>query len=196
MQEAEMSDATTLAWTIRAAQPDDVDAIAQVWHDGWREAHLGHLPAEIDEFRRLPDFRDRVSQGLATITVAVDDEGHVLGMVMVHDDEVEQVYVAARARGTAVAESLLSHGEQVISQRFDRAWLAVIEANPRARRFYARCGWRDLGPFDHEAPAGTGTITVRAHRYEKPLHRPDPAAAPECYPGRPAAPSSTRAREN
>jgi len=89
---------------------------------------------------------------------------------MIHEDEVEQLYVAAPARGSGVADSLLRHGEWLISQRFERAWLAVIDANPRARRFYTRSGWHDHGPFHYEANAGTGTIAVPARRYEKSLH--------------------------
>jgi ribosomal protein S18 acetylase RimI-like enzyme len=90
---------------------------------------------------------------------------------MVHDDEVEQLYVAPSARGAGVADDLLRRAEQVISGRFDLAWLAVIAENVRARRFYERNGWRDAGPFSHDAPAGSGTIAVRAHRYEKPMER-------------------------
>jgi ribosomal protein S18 acetylase RimI-like enzyme len=155
--------------TLRPATLGDVDAIATVWHDGWREAHLGHLPVEIERFRRLSDFRDRVAKRLTATTVATDGDNRVVGFVMISEDEVDQLYVAAHARGRGVADSLLRHGEQVISQRFDRAWLAVIDANPRARRFYTRSGWRDLGPFHHEANAGTGTITVLTRRYEKHL---------------------------
>ena len=28
---------------LRAAKPDDVEAIATVWHDAWRDGHLGHV---------------------------------------------------------------------------------------------------------------------------------------------------------
>ncbi len=91
----------------------------------------------------------------------------IVGFVIVRDDEIEQLYVDRRARGGGTATALLRHGEELISARFDRAWLAVVPGNTRARRFYAREGWHDTGAIDHPAPIAGGTIPVAAHRYEK-----------------------------
>jgi ribosomal protein S18 acetylase RimI-like enzyme len=66
---------------------------------------------------------------------------------------------------------LLTHAEQTIANRHDRAWLAVVAGNVRARRFYERQGWQDAGPFDYFAEVGGGTFTVPCHRYEKQLTR-------------------------
>jgi GNAT superfamily N-acetyltransferase len=154
--------------TVRPAVAGDVEAIAAVWHQGWREAHLGHLPPAIEPHRRRADFRRRAKADLPAITVAADDGG-LVGFVTVHDDEVEQLYVAPPARGRGVADDLLRHGEHVIGERFGLAWLAVIAPNARARRFYGRNGWRDAGPFTYEAAAGEGAVAVPAHRYEKAL---------------------------
>jgi len=67
-----------------------------------------------------------------------------------------------------VAERLLRHAEAVIGQGGRRtAWLAVVAGNTRARRFYARLGWRDRGPFTYQAQTATGTFPVPAHRYER-----------------------------
>ena len=77
--------------------------------------------------------------------------GQVVGFVTVLEDEVEQVYVAAAARRTGVADVLMRHAEQVIARRFDTAWLSVAVGNARARRFYERNGWRDAGALDYRA---------------------------------------------
>jgi ribosomal protein S18 acetylase RimI-like enzyme len=153
---------------LREATLGDVEAIAGVWHDGWREAHLGHLPPAIEPHRRPDSFRRRAAVTLATTTVAELD-GRVVGFVTTHGDEVEQVYVAPQARSRGVADRLLGHGERRIAERLGRAWLAVIASNTRARRFYERNGWSDAGPFAYAAAAGDGTVTVQAHRYEKEL---------------------------
>jgi hypothetical protein len=52
------------------------------------------------------------------------------------------------ALGAAVVSSLvLRHAEAVIGQGGrSTAWLAVMAGNARARRFYARLGWRDRAP--------------------------------------------------
>jgi ribosomal protein S18 acetylase RimI-like enzyme len=158
--------------TLRRAVHDDVDAIATLWHRGWRDGHLGHVPTTLLRHRRLVDLRERVPVRLATTTVATIDSA-VIGFVVTHADEIEQVYVDAASRGSGVAGLLLRHGEAVIGARFDRAWLAVVAGNTRARRFYERNGWSDIGAFDNPAFAGNGqTILVPARRYEKRLTPP------------------------
>jgi GNAT superfamily N-acetyltransferase len=151
---------------LRAARPDDVEAIATVWHAGWFDGHLGHVPEALVEHRRLADFRERVPPRVPQTTVAVIGS-RVVGFVTMHDDEVEQVYVAAEARGGDTAGALLRHAEETIARRFDLAWLAVATGNARARRFYARCGWRDAGALDYPAEIPGGTLLVPCRRYEK-----------------------------
>ncbi len=163
---------TAQAATLRRAVDADIDAIAMLWRRGWCDGHLGHVPTALLRHRRLADFHQRVPARLDTTTVATIDAG-VVGFVTVHVDEIEQLYVAAAARGTGIAAALLGHGEAVIEARFDRAWLAVVAGNTRARRFYERNGWSDTGAFDNPAwTAGHTTIPVPARRYEKRLTRP------------------------
>lgn len=152
--------------TLRAATADDIAAIATVWHDGWLDGHLGHVPAELHQHRRLTDFRRRIPTLLDMTTVATN-ASRLVGFVMVRDDEIEQLYVDERARGGGTAAALLRRGEELIAAGFDRAWLAVVPGNTRARRFYARQGWRNTGPVDHPAPIAGGSISVEALRYEK-----------------------------
>lgn len=152
--------------TLRAATEDDVEAIATLWHAGWLDGHLGHVPESLPRHRQLDDFRRRVPPRIPGTTVAVIDSA-VVGFVTVHDDEVEQIYVAEKARGTGVADALLRYAEQVIAARYGVAWLAVVDGNARARRFYERNGWRDAGGFDYAAEIAGGTIPVPSRRYEK-----------------------------
>ncbi len=154
---------------LRPAADEDVDALCRIWHRGWHDGHLGHVPESLLRYRRLADFRVLVPPRLPATTVAVVD-AEVVGFVTVQEDEVEQLYVDTSVRGTGVADTLLSHGESVIAARFDRAWLAVVTGNTRARRFYERNGWADTGAFENPAPTPHGeTIPVPALRYEKGL---------------------------
>jgi ribosomal protein S18 acetylase RimI-like enzyme len=159
-----------LTSTLRAATADDVETIAALWHSGWRDGHLGHVPDALHPHRRLEDFRARVPARLHQTTVATLG-APVAGFVTVHDDEVEQLYVAGQARGTGVANALLRHAEHVIAARFDAGWLAVAAGNTRARRFYARNGWCDAAAFDYAAEIAGGTMAVPCRRYEKRLER-------------------------
>jgi EmrB/QacA subfamily drug resistance transporter len=155
--------------TIRPAAAADVPAIARIWLEGWPDGHEGHVPAALVAERTPASFDERARARVGQ-TWVVDSGGTVAGFVVVVDDEVEQVYVDRRWRGRGVAERLLRHAEAVISQGGRRtAWLAVVAGNTRARRFYARLGWQDRGPFTYEAQTATGTFPVPAHRYEREL---------------------------
>lgn len=152
---------------IRPAGPDDSAAVADIWFHGWRDGHLGNVSGELVAIRTEESFRRRAAERTGDTTVAtVDDE--VAGFVMVVDDEVEQVYVSSRHRGTGVAGALLAEAECLVARNgHERAWLAVATGNERARRFYERNGWMDEGAFDYPAQGPDGPIPVECHRYVK-----------------------------
>ena len=159
--------------TIRPAEGGDAEKIAEIWHRGWHDAHDGHVPEELVEIRTEASFFERAPRRIADATVATVD-GDVAGFVMVVDDEVEQVYVSAVARGTGVADRLMQEAErQVRENGHAKAWLAVVAGNARARGFYERVGWVDEGSFDYaaavDAAAETGTVPVPCRRYTKVL---------------------------
>jgi ribosomal protein S18 acetylase RimI-like enzyme len=157
--------------TLRAAGPADIAAVAAVWHAGWPDGHLGNVPAQLQQYRGLDDFRKRVPGRIADTTVASLGT-RVIGFVIAHDDEIEQLYVAAEARGRGVADALLRQGERLVSAGgFRNAWLAVAPGNARARRFYERMGWHDTGPIEYAAHTETGPIMVPCRRYERQVSR-------------------------
>jgi GNAT superfamily N-acetyltransferase len=158
-----------MSTALRAATPEDAEAIAAIWARGWRDGHEGFVPAALSAYRSLDDFRRLVPPRIARTTVAIAD-GNVVGFTtLAGTDEIEQVYVAESARGSGVAAALLAHGEATIATRAPRAWLAVVAGNLRARRFYERCGWGDAGALEYEAEIEGGTLTVPCRRYEKAL---------------------------
>jgi GNAT superfamily N-acetyltransferase len=155
------------AVTVRSGGGDDAAAIAEIWSSGWRDAHVGLVPDALVDVRTDESFRARASERVGEALVAVVD-GVVAGFVMVVDDEVEQFYVSAAHRGTGVADALMRKAEQAVRARgHDKAWLAVVDGNARARRFYERAGWRDEGPFDYAAATQEGPIPVPCRRYTK-----------------------------
>lgn len=155
--------------TIRQADVDDVDTVAAIWRDGWRDAHLGRVPAELERERLSGSWHDEVL-GRVACTWVGEAAGRIVGFVTVVDDELEDIYVTAEARGTGIATALLRHAEQVVADAgHPSVWLAVVAGNDRARRFYERHGWHDEGPFDHVARTTSGPIVVPAHRYRRAL---------------------------
>jgi GNAT superfamily N-acetyltransferase len=156
---------------IRAATAADVEEVARIWHEGWGDGHRGHVADELLQHRRADTFVPRTAERLGTTWVAEVDHT-VAGFVVLSDDEVEQIYVDRSMRGTDVASSLLDFAEEHIAAGHDHAWLAVVEGNARARRFYERRGWYDDGGFDYEAQAAEGTVRVPSRRYRKRLAPP------------------------
>ena len=156
----------TVGRMIRAATPDDVDAVARVWHAAWFDGHAGNVPDELLAHRDLDAFVRRTRDRIGSMWVAEHD-GAIVGLAVVHDDEVDQLFVDRSARGTGVATALLRRAEDAIRAAGHRvAWLAVVPGNDRARAFYSREGWRDAGTFVLPADTADGTIDVPSHRYE------------------------------
>ena len=85
---------------IRPAVPADMAAVADLWHVGWHDAHPGHVPDGLTAARTLAAFHERTPTRVGDTTVAVADDGELLGFVMVVADEVEQIFVSPCRRYT------------------------------------------------------------------------------------------------
>jgi putative acetyltransferase len=168
-------------YVIRKAASGDLEAVIRIWHSGWIDGHLGHVPPELVAHRNREQFVTRARERLGTMWV-VESEGQTMGFVVVKQDEVEQLFVDRAARGTGAAALLLHRAESEIrSAGHRRAWLAVVAGNQRARSFYSRLGWRDAGAMSYQAETEAGPIAVPTHRYEIDLDDPGPSlpASPE-----------------
>jgi ribosomal protein S18 acetylase RimI-like enzyme len=161
--------ASTPPCILRKATSTDAAAVARIWHVGWQDGHLGHVPAELLPYRHEEQFVSRARKRIGDTWVAVAG-GETVGFVVVKGDEVEQLYVDRAARGTGVAAMLLRQGQDEIrAAGHRRAWLAVVAGNQRARSFYSRMGWRDSGPMAYVAETEAGPFVVPTHRYEVDL---------------------------
>jgi GNAT superfamily N-acetyltransferase len=156
---------------VRAAGADEVDHLAQLWFDGWQDAHLEILPAGLRRFRTLESFRQRLHAALANVRV-VGPVGEPTGFTIVNDDELYQLYVSAAARGTGVAATLIADAEARIGQSgAEIAWLACAIGNARAARFYEKHGWQRSGTMVSELDTPEGIYPLEVWRYEKRLSR-------------------------
>ena len=164
MSRSSDEDTVQVSGVIRKATVDDVDAVARIWHEGWTDGHVGHVPPELVRHRQPEQFVSRARDRVAS-TWVTESDGQILGFVVVKGDEVEQVYVDRAARGTGTAAALLHKAEaEIRSAGHSRAWLAVVAGNQRARAFYARLGWRDAGPFSYLAETAAGSLPVPTAR--------------------------------
>lgn len=157
---------------VRAALADELDALARLWLETWREAHEAIIPRALTRLRTLPSFRDRLAALLPQIRV-VGPKGAPLGFAIVKDDELYQLFVAATARGSGVAAALLADAEaRLAAAGVTTAWLACAIGNDRAARFYEKNGWARVGTAMIPAETSEGPFPLEVWRYEKTVARP------------------------
>lgn len=146
-----------------------LEAATDLWHQGWRDGHLGLVPDALLRYRTRATFLDRLRGHLGKAVLAEAD-GQLLGLYILDEDELYQFYVAAAARGTGVALSLIRAAEQDLRQHgHSTAWLACSVGNVRAARFYEKAGWTRIRAEGFDAFTPDGPIWVDAWRYEKDL---------------------------
>jgi GNAT superfamily N-acetyltransferase len=153
---------------IRKPEPVESDALAQLWFNGWRDAHARIVPPELARARTLASFRGaRMRAGLADARV-VGPKGAPLGFAMLKGDGLYQLYVAAAARGTGVAAALIADAEaRIAATGAATAWLACAIGNERAARFYEKSGWQRARVITSRLETPNGIFLLDVWRYEK-----------------------------
>jgi len=155
--------------TIRDTRADDVKALASLWHDGWHDGHALHVPQELVQLRTPDSFLDRTASHLAAMRV-LELSGIPAGFYYLTDNELDQFYVAANARGTGAAALLIADAEERFREAgIANAWLACAVGNIRAARFYEKSGWHRVRTMTFNAEIPAGSLPLEAWRYEKQL---------------------------
>jgi ribosomal protein S18 acetylase RimI-like enzyme len=154
---------------VRNAELAEIDLLARIWYDGWRDAHEQIVPEDLTRLRTLESFRDRLEAALPSVRV-VGAAGEPVGFCMLKGDELYQLYVSGSARGSGAAASLVADAEAHLSKKgVETAWLACAIGNERAARFYERCGWRRTGTVINHLETPAGEFLLEVWRYEKRL---------------------------
>jgi len=161
---------------VRFATAADALAIERIRVSGWRRAYRHVFPPAdldampVDESRWIERLVEPPG-GWAVLVATRDDE--VVGFAALGPSrdaeragELYAIYVDPEAWSTGAGRALLRRAEELLAAAYDEATLWVLDANPRARRFYEAFGWA--------ADGGTQTFErfgVRAPelRYRKRL---------------------------
>lgn len=103
-------------------------------------------------------------------TMVAGPEAAPYGFCTIREDELFQLFVDPKGRGTGVAALLLADAEARLAARgIATAWLACAIGNDRAARFYEKCGWRRVGTMINAAVTAQGPYPLETWRYEKRL---------------------------
>ncbi|HJU83286.1 MAG TPA: GNAT family N-acetyltransferase [Holophagaceae bacterium] len=150
---------------IRTALPVDAQDLVVLGRRLWREAYEGLIPesnlalhlaetfgsrqqaAELADpaCRTLVIERDGALAGYALLKAHAPNPAHP-GFHFVNPLEVARFYVDASLHGRGAARALMTAAlDHAAAAGHDGVWLQVWEQNPRAIRFYAKAGFRDVG---------------------------------------------------
>lgn len=155
---------------VRPAEASDIPRLARVWYDGWQDAHAAILPEEIRRVRTLERFEAHLKENVAVTRVA-GLLGAPIGFSMMKGDELNQLYVAAEARGTGAAQALIADAEaRLAATGATLIWLSCAIGNDRAARFYTKSGWHNSGvrTIQLDMPDGS-RLPLDIWRFEKGL---------------------------
>ena len=167
---------------VRPALAADADALGELHVATWRAAYRGLLPDALLDGLSIPERQAKWRGWLApsgspeTGTLVADLRGRPVGFSRwgrSRDDdaatrpigELFAIYVEAALWGTGVGLAL--HERTIDAGRstgFDEMTLWVVRANDRARRFYARQGWRPDGGAAKKPFRGAVLDEVRYRR--------------------------------
>jgi GNAT superfamily N-acetyltransferase len=157
---------------VRRAHPADARGIAEVKVESWRAAYVGVMPQsvleamDVDVHEQL--WRTFVARDTLAVFVAERDD-RIIGFANVgpcRDEpgigELYAIYVRPDAWGTGAGRAMMKTAAEWLGERWPEAVLWVAEENPRARRFYERCGWTvDGGRKVDEVEPGARVAEIR-----------------------------------
>jgi ribosomal protein S18 acetylase RimI-like enzyme len=123
---------------IRAATPEDADAIAEVFIASF--ATLSFLPRLHTNAETIDFIANKVLREQEVLVA--EQNGGIVGFVaMAHGNFLEHLYVHPDSQGRGVGRVLLMRAKQRMPDGF-RLWL--FQQNTQARRFYERHGLRAI----------------------------------------------------
>src|SRR5262249_25136494 len=122
---------------VRRAVREDAEAMARVH---WLSANTAY--GRDDPLDRRLAAAERLFDEAGTHPVLpADDDGNVLGILTLGDDELYAIYVHPDHWGTGVGQALLDRADEQLAETCEVASLTCMVSNTRARAFYERNGW-------------------------------------------------------
>lgn len=153
--------------TVRPASVEDAAAVAAVHVRAWQVAYAHVFPAAALAALDLPARAQRWRGILAAGTPVLVAGEPVAGFAALDPGELRALYVDPERWGGGLGRALLAAAEAALrGGGHAEATLWVLDANPRARRFYEVAGWRADGGSKRAVHLG---VPVTELRYRKRL---------------------------
>lgn len=141
---------------IRPATGQDRDAICALHLASWQDSYGVELPKAVlrdDLPAYLKGKWARRRLKAPELVLVSEADGRVAGFVCVLTDHtpplIDNLHVAPDLRGRGIGAALLRAAREVLwIEGHDRAYLTVLQSNPRAVKFYLAQGGQDGGAVD------------------------------------------------
>jgi len=128
----------------------------------WRSSNAAY--GRNDDFQRRLAASHGLFDEAGVRPFLAEEDGAVIGVLTVGDDELYAIYVHPEHWGRGVGQALLDRAHVELAQTCEVATLTCLVGNARARRFYERNGW-ELGEQVTEPHfGGEPTEVVRYRR--------------------------------
>ena len=150
--------------TIKQMETDaEIRGKAYVHWSCWHEAYAGLVSAAYLEKLTLEKCEQMAFQWRDSILVAKDGE-RVAGFAGYGEadpttGELFALYVLKEYRGTGAAQLLMNAAAERLL-KYPKIGLWVLKENPRAIRFYEKCGFRKTGEKKHLPSVGATEIRM------------------------------------
>lgn len=127
---------------IRAARPDDLDALTQCWLEASRVGH----PFLDEETLRQESKRVRHEHLPAGRNWVAEVDGRIAGFISVQGGFIGGLFVQPAYHRQGIGRALLEH----VAACRSRLSVEVYLDNPLAPAFYRRCGFRAAGKVRYD----------------------------------------------
>ena len=152
--------------TLRPVTAGEIEALTDLWHQGWIAGHQSIVPEGLLAFRTRADFRDRIAQSLDSCYTTDDLDV----FIRLKGDELDQFYVHPERIGSGLGARLMRASEALLAARgTTRAYLIASVGNDRAIGFYRRMGWDEIGTRTEAVETRDGPFKMAVVRFEKSL---------------------------
>ncbi|MDJ0933623.1 GNAT family N-acetyltransferase [Breoghania sp.] len=157
-----------VALTFRPIAAADLPALADLWHEVWASGHAAFAGPELTAVRTPERFLARL-QPFAGKGLIAEITSEIMGFAYWNGAELDQFHVGAKARGTGLAQKLMTEAESAMAgEGIASAFLFCADGNSRAYRFYEKLGWRNAGLESSPVSDGVGgRLFIDCHRFVK-----------------------------
>jgi GNAT superfamily N-acetyltransferase len=137
--------------TVRPAGVDDAAGFTRAYEASWDAALSVLAGRPLGEFVAYEERVERFQRSVAELPPTAgawvaERNGEIVGVATRGGSELRSLYVVPEAWGSGAASALMDAALDAIrADGSAEALLWVVEANPRARRFYEREGWEPTG---------------------------------------------------